>query len=90
MQLFTIIVTACSAVYKNRHTAGAGNGVIVFLFLFFGFYNFECTPISPLDVTDLSPVTQSAVREPSKFATSVALCLNIYVNLVALAAVAWK
>lgn len=41
-----IVVTALSAVFAEQGTKAAGNAVVPFLFIFFGFYAIAYTPLS--------------------------------------------
>ena len=45
-----IVVTACSAVYADKQTAGAGNTVLAFIFIYFGFYDIAVSEASLLGV----------------------------------------
>lgn len=41
-----VVVTALSAVFAEQGTKAAGNAVVAFLFIFFGFYDIAFTPLS--------------------------------------------
>jgi sugar porter (SP) family MFS transporter len=91
MLIFMILVTACSAVYAESGNAASGRAVIVFLFLFFGFYDIGYTPIPPLYVTEIAS-THLRAKYNSLYwwCTAVALCFNQYVNPIAEDAIHWK
>nr|POF02990.1 lactose permease [Quercus suber] len=85
------IVAGCSAAYETSSCATLAISVIVFIFFFFGSYDFGFTPIPTLYVTELVP-TMMRARAVNLYYTinAVALCFNQYVNPLALEALSWR
>lgn len=85
------IITALSAVYAHNGSKVVGGAVIAMLFIFFGFYDIACTPLSFAYPIEILPYRLRS-RGMSITLTTVfaAGMLNQYLNPVALAALAWR
>lgn len=85
------IITALSAVYAQNGSHIVGGAVIAMLFIFFGFYDIACTPLSFAYPIEILPYRLRS-RGMSITLTTIfaAGMLNQYLNPVALAALAWR
>lgn len=86
-----IVITALSATFAKTGEPGSGRGVIAFLFVFFFFYDIALTPLAvsyPAEI--LTYRIRSKGMAVSISTVAVALVFNIFVNPIALAAIAWK
>jgi MFS family permease len=80
--------TKCVALNANKH---AGNAVIAFIFLFYGFYDIAMTPLVVAYPVEILPYgLRSKGLMVMQFSVSASLIFNQYVNPIALAAIQWK
>src|ERR1700742_4790283 len=91
MFVMFLLQTVCSAQYALHQNKAAGNAVIAFIFLFYGFYDIAFTPLIVSYTVEILPY---AIRAKGfnvfNFVISLSLIFNQYVNPVALAAIGWK
>ncbi|KAH8898804.1 general substrate transporter [Thozetella sp. PMI_491] len=90
--MITIFVPfiALSAIYSQRQ-GNEGYGVIACLFLFDIMYNVACNPLLYSYTTEIMPFfMRSKGLAVKNFVGQIALIINMYVNPVALAAIAWR
>ncbi|GFZ46473.1 hypothetical protein JCM24511_04720 [Saitozyma sp. JCM 24511] len=88
MLVCMIVVTALSATFLKDNNAAIGGAVVAFLYLFYGFYDIAWTPLNlayPVEVLSFS-LRAKGMSLWSLFG-SVALCLNTWVNPIALKAI---
>ncbi|KAL8278523.1 hypothetical protein RQP46_009015 [Phenoliferia psychrophenolica] len=86
-----VLVTALSAAYSNTGNVKFGYGVIVFLFIFFAFYDIACTPLAIGYPAEILPTKARAKGLGITYlAIYVALVFNTYCNPLALEAIGWK
>ncbi|KAI5477364.1 hexose transporter [Pseudohyphozyma bogoriensis] len=86
-----IIVTALSATYARTPNQGVGYGVIVFLFIFFAFYDIALTPLTVGYPTEILPTKARAKGLGIEYlCVYIALVFNSYLNPIALDALGWK
>lgn len=85
-----VIWTACSAVFDERHSHGAGIVVIAFIFIYFFHYDIAFTPLLFGYVTEIFPYSLRAkgltVDMLSIYGSLVILA---FVNPIALANIGW-
>lgn len=88
---FTVI-TALSATYaKDPSNTGVGKSVIAFIFFFYFFYDMALTPLAIAYPAELLPYRlRSKGLALNTTLIAVALCFNIWVNPIALEAIAWR
>lgn len=86
-----IIITALSATFAKEHSASVGIAVIPFLFIMFGFFSTAYTPLVVAYPVEIWPY-QLRARGLALLliSTSTAVFFNIFVNPIALDAIAWK
>ena len=86
-----MLQTVCSAQFALHGNKAAGNAVVAFIFLFYGFYDIAFTPLIVSYTVEILPY---AIRSKGfnvfNFAISLSLIFNQYVNPIALAAIGWK
>lgn len=85
-----VLITGCSAAYANGKEQ-AGKGVLAFLFVYFFFYDIGYSGLTlayPLEILPFS--LRSKGMAILMFCSMGSLCFNVYVNPIALTAIAWK
>jgi len=91
MVVMFMLQTVCSAQFALHGNKTAGNAVVAFIFLFYGFYDIAFTPLIVSYTVEILPY---AIRSKGfnvfNFAISLSLIFNQYVNPIALAAIGWK
>jgi hypothetical protein len=86
-----ISITACSAVFAEKGTIGAGYAVIAFIFLYNGSYSIAFTGLTLAYPNEILPFNlRSKGNAILQLAIQIALFFNQYVNPIALDAIAWK
>ncbi|KAL8278524.1 hypothetical protein RQP46_009016 [Phenoliferia psychrophenolica] len=86
-----ILVTALSATYSRTKNIQCGYAVIVFLFIFFAFYDIALTPLTVGYPAEILPTKARAKGLGITYlAVYVALVFNSYTNPIALEAISWK
>ncbi|KAJ3533726.1 hypothetical protein NM208_g7856 [Fusarium decemcellulare] len=86
-----IVVTALSATFAEHGTKAAGNAVVPFLFIFFGFYDIAFTPLSIAYPVEILPFDlRSKGLSINLSVVFGAGFFNQYVNPIALDAIQWK
>lgn len=86
-----IIIAGLSGSFANTGLAATGIAVIPFLFIFYGFYDIAFTPLIVSYTCEIWPFTYRAKGLSMTFLTTqLAVFFNIFVNPVALEAIAWK
>lgn len=89
--VFFVLQTVCTAQYSMTGSSAAGNAMIAFIFLFYGFYDLAYTPLIVAYTVEILPYALRAKGFTLfNFMISLALIFNQYVNPVALAAIGWK
>ncbi|KFZ20379.1 hypothetical protein V501_00171 [Pseudogymnoascus sp. VKM F-4519 (FW-2642)] len=86
-----ILITTLSGSFAEQGSKAVGTAVVPFLFIFFGGYSIAFTPITTAYWTEIWPFALRArgVALGSMTVYS-ALLFNLFVNPIALAAIAWK
>ncbi|KAJ8586123.1 general substrate transporter [Rhizopogon salebrosus TDB-379] len=91
MIVFWTAQTVCLSIHQETGNIAAGHAVIVFIFLFYGFYNLA---FSPLIVSYTVEILPFALRAKGyivfTFMISLSLIFNQYLNPIALDALQWK
>ncbi|OJA10001.1 hypothetical protein AZE42_03823 [Rhizopogon vesiculosus] len=91
MIVFWTAQTICFSIHQETGSIAAGHAVIVFIFLFYGFYDLAFTPLIVSYSVEILPF---ALRAKGfivfNFVLSLSLIFNQYVNPIALAALQWK
>jgi len=91
MIVFWTCQTICFAIDQQTGSLTAGHAVIVFIFLFYGFYDLAFTPLIVSYTVEILPY---AIRAKGfivfNFILSLSLIFNQYVNPIALEALQWK
>ncbi|KAG8214167.1 general substrate transporter [Butyriboletus roseoflavus] len=91
MIIFWTAQTICFAIDQQTGNIAAGHAVIVFIFLYYGFYDLAFTPLIVSYTVEILPY---ALRAKGfivfNFMLSLSLIFNQYVNLIALEALQWK
>ena len=91
MFVMFLLPTVCSAQYALHQNKAAGNAVIVFIFLYYGFYDIAFSPLIVAYTVEILPYHIRAKGfNCFNFVISLSLIFNQYVNPVALAKIAWK
>ncbi|KAG8875075.1 hypothetical protein FRB97_005409 [Tulasnella sp. 331] len=91
MLLFFTCQTITSAQYAITGNHAAANGVIAFIFLFYGAYDLAYTPLIVSYTVEILPYQLRAKGfTVFNFAISLSLIFNQYANPIALTALAWK
>ncbi|UPL00851.1 hypothetical protein LCI18_011785 [Fusarium solani-melongenae] len=86
-----IVITALSAVFADHGNKAAGNAVVPFLFIFFGFYVIAFTPLSIAYPVEILPFDlRSKGLSINLSVVFGAGFFNQYVNPIALDAIQWK
>ncbi|KAJ4317397.1 hypothetical protein N0V84_007374 [Fusarium piperis] len=86
-----IVITALSAVFAEHGSKPAGNAVVPFLFIFFGFYVIAFTPLSIAYPVEILPFDlRSKGLSINLSVVFGAGFFNQYVNPIALDAIQWK
>lgn len=86
-----IVVTSLSGSFAVTKHSGVGIAVIPFLYTFYVFYDIAFTPLLGSYPTEIWKYTLRAGGVALvQFAIQVAIFFNIFVNPIALAAIAWK
>ncbi|EJT99118.1 hexose transporter [Dacryopinax primogenitus] len=89
--VFFTLQTIGIARYNTDGSSAAGNAVIAFIFLFYGFYDLAYTPLIVSYTVEILPYQLRAKGFTLfNFMVSLALIFNQYVNPVALDAIGWK
>lgn len=86
-----VIITILSARYDATRDGSFGVAVIVFLFVFFGFYSSALTPYLfayPAEVLQYSLRARGMAL--LTWLTSIALIFNIWINPIALESIGWR
>jgi len=91
MLVFFIGVTICSAEYVQLHSAASGDLVILFIFLFTGFYALGWSSVMLLYCLEIMPYSLRAKGDSLHAITQASFqVFNQYANPVAFAGIAWK
>jgi sugar porter (SP) family MFS transporter len=91
MFVMFLLQTVCSAQYALHQNKSAGNAVIAFIFLYYGFYDIAFTPLIVSYTVEILPYHIRAKGfNCFNFVISLSLIFNQYVNPIALAAIGWK
>jgi MFS family permease len=91
MFVMFLLQTVCSAQYAIHQNKSAGNAVIAFIFLFYGFYDIAFTPLIVSYTVEILPYPIRAKGfNIFNFVISLSLIFNQYVNPIALARIGWK
>lgn len=86
-----IIITALSGTFAKDGAKATGTAVIPFLFIFFGGYDIAFTPLAVSYPAEIWPFALRARGlAVSVCTTYFALLFNVFVNPIALTAIAWK
>lgn len=88
--MFTL-QTVCSALYAEHGTKSAGDAVVAFIFLYYGFYDIAFTPLIVSYTVEILPYNIRAKGfNVFNFTISLSLIFNQYVNPIALSHIGWK
>ncbi|KZS87251.1 general substrate transporter [Sistotremastrum niveocremeum HHB9708] len=88
--MFTL-QTVCSALYAQHGTKSAGDAVVAFIFLYYGFYDIAFTPLIVSYTVEILPYNIRAKGfNVFNFTISLSLIFNQYVNPIALSHIGWK
>ncbi|KAG2127486.1 general substrate transporter [Suillus clintonianus] len=91
MTVFWIAQTICFSIHQETGSITAGYAVIVFIFLFYGFYNIAFPPLLTSYTVEIFPYPLRAKGYMVfLFMFSLSLIFNQYVNPIALQALQWK
>jgi len=91
MFVMFLLQTVCSAQYALHQNKAAGNAVIAFIFLFYGFYDIAFTPLIVSYTVEILPYPIRAKGfNVFNFVISLSLIFNQYVNPIALKNIGWK
>lgn len=86
-----IIWTICSSINSRTHSGSSGVGVLVFIFIYYTFYNFAFSGLLVGYAVEILPYKIRAKGLTLLFfAVDVALFFNQYVNPIALKNIEWK
>lgn len=86
-----IVITGLAASFAKTHVSSIGVAVIPFLYIYFGFYDIAFTPLLFGYVCEIWPYTLRARGVAvTQVVTQLAVFFNIFVNPIALEAIAWK
>jgi len=91
MMISFAVFTACTGVYQNTGSSGAGVGVVVMIFLYSASYSLAWTALTALYPVEILPYNIRAKgMAVSALAINLALFFNSYVNPIGLLAIGWK
>ncbi|KAL2829409.1 general substrate transporter [Aspergillus cavernicola] len=86
-----ICITALSASFAKTSSAPIGTAVIPFLFIFYAFYDIAYTPLLIAYPAEIWPyMFRSRGLAVTILSSQAAVLLNVFVNPIALDAIAWK
>jgi sugar porter (SP) family MFS transporter len=86
-----IIMTGLAGRYAQTHHASVGIAVVPMLFLYYGFYDIAFTPLVAAYPVEIWPYElRSRGVVVTHASTYAALFFNLFINPIALAALAWK
>jgi MFS family permease len=86
-----IIMTGLAGRYAQTHHASVGIAVVPMLFLYYGFYDIAFTPLVAAYPVEIWPYElRSRGVVVTHALTYAALFFNLFINPIALAAIAWK
>lgn len=86
-----IIITGLSGAFANTGVTAVGTAVIPFLFIYYGFYDIAFTPLLIAYPAEIWPYGLRARGVAVALTTTLAaVFFNIFVNPIALEAIAWK
>jgi len=86
-----VVITGLAAKLAKTHVSSIGVAVIPFLYIYFGFYDIAFTPLLFGYVCEIWPYTLRARGVAvTQVVTQLAVFFNIFVNPIALEAIAWK
>ncbi|OJJ03930.1 hypothetical protein ASPVEDRAFT_54217 [Aspergillus versicolor CBS 583.65] len=91
MVISYICITALSGVYARSDAAPIGTAVIPFIFIFYAFYDIAYTPLLVAYPAEIWPYTfRSRGIAATQLFTQASVVLNVFINPIALDAIAWR
>ncbi|KAH8658538.1 general substrate transporter [Ilyonectria robusta] len=91
MLISYILITALSATFAKGGSATVGTAVVPFLFIMYGCYSLAFTPLLVAYPVEIWPYNLRARGLSSMWvSTAIAVFFNIFINPIALEAIAWK
>ncbi|KAI5480123.1 putative Lactose permease [Pseudohyphozyma bogoriensis] len=77
--------------YAHTHNPATGIAIVPMIFLFMGSYSFALTPLPPMYIPEIAPLSIRAKATATlAFSQNTAQAFNQFVNPIALAAITWK
>ncbi|KAG0707063.1 general substrate transporter [Suillus ampliporus] len=90
MAIFWTAQTICFAIHQKTGSIAASHAVIVFIFLYYGFYDLGFAPLVLYTIEILPFALRAKGFIMFHFVLSLSLVFNQYVNPIALEALQWK